>query len=352
MPRERMTSKERVLRNYAFQAIDRFSIDFCACESVYTRLREHYGVDDDLALMERLHVDFRYPKPVWIGPPLQTPQGLPTDYFGIPRSGVGDFGYAVEHPLADVSSIAQVEAYPWPTVDMWDYDRYAEDCARFPEYAVLGGMWGWFFEAAAELVGMERWFLLLYDHPDVAHAILDKIVAFMEGCSEAMFDKAGEHVDICFTGDDYGVQRGPMLSMPLFGRFVRPYLQRMVDVGKRRHKPVMLHSCGSVAAYIPTLMEIGVDILEPIQVGAAGMDPADLARRYGGRMAFHGAIDTQRTLPFGTPADVRTEVRQRVETFRPYGGFTLSPSQHLLPEIPTENIVAMYDAAYEYAWLD
>lgn len=349
---ERMTPKERVLRNYSFQPIDRFSIDFCACSEVYATLREYYGTQDDLELMRRLHVDFRYPKPEWIGPPLETASGLPTDYFGIPRSGVGDFGYAVENPLAQVTTIAEVEAYAWPTVDMWDYDKYAEDCSRFPEYAVLGGMWGWFFEAAAELVGMERWLMMLYDLPEVAHAILGKIVDFMEGCSEIMFQKAGKYVDICFTGDDYGVQNGPMLSMSMFAKFVRPYLQRMYDVGKRWGKPVMHHSCGSVATYIPAFLEMGLDILEPIQVGAAGMAPGELARQYGGRLAFHGSIDTQATLPFGTPEDVRQEVRQRVETFRPYGGFTIAPSQHLLPEIPTENIVAMYEAAYEYAWLD
>lgn len=346
-----MTSKERALRNYSFQSIDRFTIDFCACSEVYARLRKHYGVDDELALMEVLHVDFRYPKPEWIGPPLVTPDGRSQDYFGIPRRGVGDFGYAIEHPLAEVSTVAEVQAYPWPTVDMWDYDQYAEACARFEEYCVLGGAWGWFFEAAAELVGMDRWLVLLYDKPEVAHAILAKIVDFMEGSSEIMFQVAGQHIDICFTGDDYGFQHGPMLSARMFDEFVRPYLQRMYDVGKRWGKPVMHHSCGSVAAYIPTFIEMGLDILEPIQVGAAGMSARELAGRYGGKLCFHGSIDTQSTLPFGTPQNVRREVRDRVETFKPYGGFTIAPSQHLLPEIPTESIVAMYEAAWEYAWL-
>jgi uroporphyrinogen decarboxylase len=350
MPRRsRLTSKERVLRNYSFQPVDRFTIDWCACSAVYERMRACYGVQTDLELMEVLHVDFRYPKPNWIGPELVDAQDRPTDYFGIPRAGVGDFGYALEHPLANVKSLAEIEAYPWPTADMWDYDNYTERCASFEEYAVLGGAWGWFFEAAAELVGMDRWFYLLYDAPDLAHAILGKIVDFMEGTSEIMFQKAGRHIDICFTGDDYGFQGGPMLSMKLFNRFVRPYLQRMYNVGKKYAKPVMHHSCGSVAAFIPTFMEMGLNILEPIQVAAAGMDAKELAARYGGKLCFHGSIDTQRTLPFGTPDDVRREVKERVETFKPYGGFTISPSQHLLPEIPTQNIVAMYEAAWEYA---
>jgi uroporphyrinogen decarboxylase len=343
---ETMTSKERVLRNYTFQSVDRFTIDFCATSSVYARLQAHYGVATDLELMETLQVDFRYPKPNWIGFPLVDAEGNNRDYFGIPRRGVGDFGYPIVHPLANVSTIAEVEAYPyWPSADMWDYDRYAEDCKRFEEYAVLGGAWAWFFEAGSELVGMDRWFYLLADHPDVARAILEKTTGFMERTSDIMFEKAGKYIDICFTGDDYGVQHGPMMSLKMFDEFVRPYLQRIYDVGRRHGKLIMQHSCGSVAAFIPRLMAMGLDILEPIQVSAAGMDAAGLAEKYGGRLCFHGSIDTQRTLPFGTPEDVRREVRQRIETFRPYGGFTISPSQHLLEEIPTENIVAMYDEA-------
>lgn len=348
-----MTSKQRVLRNYTFQSVDRFTIDFCASSDVYRRLREHFGVADDLALMETLHVDFRYPKPNWIGFPLVDPDGNPTDYFGIPRRGVGDFGYPIRHPLADVSSVAEVNAYPyWPTPEMWDYDQYAEDCRKFEEYAVLGGAWSWFFEAGCELVGMDRFFYLMADKPEVAQAILEKTTSFMERTSEIMFEKAGRHIDICFTGDDYGFQCGPMMGRRMFHQFVRPYLQRIYDVGRGNGKLVMHHSCGSVASLIPTFLEMGLNILEPIQVKAAGMDPVELAKKYGGKLCFHGSIDTQGTLPFGTPDDVRREVRLRVETFKPYGGFTIAPSQHLLEDIPTENIVAMYDEAWKAAWLN
>jgi hypothetical protein len=129
---------------------------------VYAMMRAYYGVPSDLALMERLHVDFRHPKPNWIGPELVDDLGRPTDYFGIRRTGAVDFGYPILHPLAHVQSVAEVEAYPkWPSADMWDYDRYTEDCKHFEEYAVYGGAWAWFFEAACELVGMDNFFLLV-----------------------------------------------------------------------------------------------------------------------------------------------------------------------------------------------
>ncbi len=347
-----MTSKERVLRNYTFQPIDRFTIDFCASTDVYTSLKAYYGVKSDLELMETLHVDFRWPRPKWIGFPLEDEQGRPTDYFGIPRGGAGDFGYALVHPLAEVSCIADVEAYPfWPDPDMWDYDVYEQEAAQFPEYAVYGGAWAWFFDAASDLVGMDRFFLLMYDRPEVAHRILEKTTGFMERTSGIMLQKAGRYIDICFTGDDYGFQSGPMMNMRMFDEFVRPYLQRIYDVAKRHGKLMMHHSCGSVASLIPTFMEMGLNILEPIQCRAAGMDPHELASRYGGKLCFHGSIDTQQTLPFGTPEDVRRQVRERIRTFKPYGGFTIAPSQHLLCDIPLENIAAMYDEAWRSAWL-
>jgi uroporphyrinogen decarboxylase len=347
-----MTSKERVLRNYTFQPIDRFTIDFCASTDVYTSLKTYYGAKTDLELMEILHVDFRWPRPQWIGFPLVDSLGRPTDYFGIPRGGAGEFGYALVHPLAEVSSIAEVEDYPfWPDPDMWDYEVYEKEAAQFPEYAVFGGAWAWFFDAACDLVGMDRFFLLMYDKPEVAHHILEKTTGFMERTSEIMLQKAGRYIDICFTGDDYGFQNGPMMNMAMFNEFVRPYLQRIYDVAKRHGKLMMHHSCGSVARLIPTFMEMGLKILEPIQCRAAGMDPRELAAKYGGRLCFHGSIDTQHTLPFGTPEDVRRQVRERIETFKPYGGFTIAPSQHLLPDIPIENIVAMYDEAWRSGWL-
>jgi uroporphyrinogen decarboxylase len=143
-----------------------------------------------------------------------------------------------------------------------------------------------------------------------------------------------------------------MMSLGMWRRFVRPHVERIYGLARRHGLKVMQHSCGSVCAFLPDLIECGLNILEPVQVRAKGMDPRELALQFGGRLAFHGSIDTQQTLPFGTPGDVRREVRERIETFKPYGGFTIAPSQHLMPEIPTENIVAMYEAAWEYGRLE
>ena len=347
-----MTSKERVLRTYSFQKADRIPIDFCACQEIYDRLCAHYGVATGLDLMKTLHVDFRWARPRWTGPELKDRLGRTTDYFGIPRQGVGDFGYGVEHPLANVASLAEVEAYPWPTAEMWDYEVYAEQCRQFEEYAVYGGGWCWFFDAAVDVVGMERFMVMLIEQPELANAIITKIADFFYDCTRIMFDKAARWTDIFFTGDDYGTQGGPMISLPMWRRFVRPHVERLYGLARANGLKVMQHSCGSVAAFLPDLIECGLNILEPVQVRATGMGARELARRFGGRLCFHGSIDTQGTLPFGTPEEVRREVLDRIETFRPYGGFTIAPSQHLLPEIPLENILALYDTAWEAGWQD
>ncbi len=350
--REDLSPRERVLRNCRFQRCDRFSIDYHGCPEVSERLRAWYGVETQDDLLASLHVDFRYPWPQYIGPKRTDRDGRPADCFGITRAGVGSYGYPVDHPLANVASVGEVESYPWPTADMWDYDAYTEECASLEGYAVVGGAWQGFFAVAAQLVGMERLFYLLHDRPEIVHAILGKLVDLEVRMDEIILQKAARHITILYTGEDLGTQKGPLLSGPMLEEFIWPYLQRVCMVGKRYGKLVMHHSCGSVGTLIPRLLQLGIDVLEPVQVRAAGMDPVGLAQSYGGKLCFHGAIDTQETLPFGTPDDVRREVRQRVETFRPFGGYTIGPSQSLLPEVPTENIVALYEAAMDCAWMD
>ncbi len=149
-----MNSRERVIKTYNFQIPDRIPIDFCADEPVYDALIKKTGVKSQLELMEYFHIDFRWARPKWVGPEMKTSDGKRTDYFWIPREGV-DFGYAVEHPLAHIKTIKDVENYNWPKPEYYDYDIYVEEAKKFKEegYAVYGGHWGWFFGAATDLDG-------------------------------------------------------------------------------------------------------------------------------------------------------------------------------------------------------
>jgi len=292
-----MTSKERVLKTYEFKLPDRVPVDFCACEAVYNSLIKKLGVKEQLELMEALHVDFRWARAPWIGPELKAPDGTPTDYFGIPRAGVGDFGYPVKHPLKNMSSVKDIENYPWPSPDFFDYGVFREETEKFEEHAVLGGGWSWF-------------------------------------------------------GDDYGTQQGPLISLSMWRKLIIPHIKRLYSLAKSYSLKIMQHSCGSVEVFLPDLIEIGLDAIEPVQVRARGMDIERLLKKYRGKLIFHGSIDTQHTLPFGNLEDVKREVLHRIELFKRYRGLVIAPSQHLLPEIPLENILVMYETAYEFGKLN
>jgi uroporphyrinogen decarboxylase len=344
-----MIPRERVIKTYNFQIPDRIPIDFCADEPVYDALIKKIGLKDQLELMKYFHGDFRWARPKWIGPEMRTYNGKKTDYFWIPREGVG-FGYAVEHPLSNAETIKDVENYNWPKPEYYDYDIYVEEAKRFREegYAVYGGHWGWFFGAATDLVGMEKFMMMMIDKPDVAFKVMEKITDFFYKCSKIMFEKSSGYVDIFFTGDDYGQQNGPLISLPMWRKLIKPHVKRLYSLAKEYNLYITQHSCGSITYVLDDLIELGLNAIEPVQVRAYDMDFESLVKRYQGRVVLQGSIDTQKTLPFGTTDDVREEVLSRIKLFKDKGGFVLGSSQHLLSEIPLENILTMYETAYNY----
>ncbi|MHB1274862.1 MAG: uroporphyrinogen decarboxylase family protein [Candidatus Humimicrobiaceae bacterium] len=344
-----MTSKERVIKTYNFQIPDRIPIDFCADEPVYDALIKKIGLKDQLELMEYFKIDFRWARPKWIGPELKTVDGKRTDYFWIPREGV-DFGYAVEHPLASVKTIKDVENYNWPKPEYYDYGVYLEEAKKFSDegYAIYGGHWGWFFGAATDLVGMEKFMMMMFDKPDVAFKVMEKITDFFYECSKIMFEKAKGYVDIFFTGDDYGQQNGPLVSLSMWRNLIKLHIKRLYSLAKQYDLYITQHSCGSITYVLDDLIELGLNAIEPVQVRAYDMNFESLVDRYKRKVVLQGSIDTQKTLPFGNPEDVKEEVLSRIKLFKDKGGFVLGPSQHLLSEIPLENIIIMYDTAYNF----
>ncbi|NSW75744.1 MAG: hypothetical protein HPY68_03020 [Candidatus Atribacteria bacterium] len=378
MMRETLSPRERVLKAINHEEPDRVPIDISAVDEVMDALIEYYGIKTEdeksttymgadgrvferkknqaqLLLLEKLHVDFRWAWAPYIGPELQTyPDGSRDGLFGIKRGGFF-FGYALEHPLKDAQTVRDIEAYPWneyANVDHYDYDQFARECRDFHEagYAVYGGPWAPIAFWAMDLMGMDTLMVAMYDNPEVVNALIGKISDFYYRQAEIMFQKGKGFIDIFFMGDDYGVQNGLMMSRNLWKKFFAPHLERLWKLAKSHGLKVQLHSCGSVRELIPDFIAMGLDVLDPIQVRARGMEPEELKRNYGSWLAFHGSMDTQETLPFGSTKDIRKEVLHRLKTMAPGGGFILSPSQHLLTEIPLENIVTMYETAYEYGF--
>lgn len=341
-----MISRDRVIKTYNFEIPDRIPLDFCADDPVYDALIEKVGVNNQLELMEYFNIDFRWARPKWIGPQMKDLKGRRTDYFGIPREGV-DFGYAVEHPLAGIESIDDIERYNWPKAEYYDYGVFAEEAKIFSQqgYAVYGGHWGWFLAAASDLIGMEKLMILMVEKPEIAYKLFERIVDYFYECSENMFQKAKGYVDIFFTGDDYGQQNGPLMSLEMWQKLIKPHIKRLYSLAKKYDLYITQHSCGSITYILDELIDLGLNAIEPVQVRAFDMGFESLVKRYAGKVVLQGSIDTQKTLPFGTEEDVRNEVISRIKLFQYKGGFVLGPTQHLLTEIPLKNILAMYGAA-------
>jgi len=339
-----MTSRERVLRAIAHLPTDRMPADYHALPPVTERLVAHLGLPDMEALLQALHIDMRR---VWFSyyQPDFSPdaEGYVRNFWGV--------CYHPEHghvvlPFNEESSVDDVYTHPWPHADVLDYAGVTAACAQYhDEYATYGSPWCPFFHEVAGLIGQENYFVWMHTRPDLVEAITERIVTFELDVTRRYFEACRGKLDIAFFGNDFGTQRGLFISPALYQRFLRQPLKRFFDLAHDFGCKVMQHSCGSVCDILPWLIEDGVDIINPIQIRAAGMALPALVRDYGGKIAFHGGVDTQHTLPFGMPDEVRAQVREYRALTRETGGYILCSSQDFIEDIPIENILAMYDEA-------
>lgn len=246
--------------------------------------------------------------------------------------------------FAECESVAEVEGFPWPDLHHLDFSEVLAAVHRQPTRSVWTGMWAPFFHDVAEFFGMDNYFVAMFERPAVVEAVTQHVVGYYEQANERYFDLLGSHADAYFFGNDFGTQRGLLLSPDLFQRFVLPSMRRLISSAKRRGLKVILHSCGAIADVIPLLIDEGVDALHPLQARAEGMSADRLARDFGQHLAFIGGVDTQQLLPFGSPAEVQAEVHRLCDIFGP--NYIVSPSHEaLLPNVPLANVAAMALAA-------
>lgn len=261
---------------------------------------------------------------------------------GKPRASLNQAGVFADATVADV------ERFDWPDPRYLDFSGSlaAIDRALADGMAVLSGMWSSFFHEAMDFFGMENYFMNLHTDPEVVEAVTGRLCDFYLQANQRFYDLAGDRIDALFFGNDFGSQLDMLMSPECFDRFVMPYFRKLTDQAKARGYRVVLHSCGSIWRVIPRLIDAGVDMLHPIQAKAANMEAARLSKEHGRHILFMGGLDTQEIMPFGTPRQVRDEVRRLRETFGP--NFILSPSHEcILPIVPPENVEAMAQAAHE-----
>lgn len=350
-----MTSKERVLCAAKMQKTDRCPRDFHACSYVLEKLYQYSGLSRYRDLIDQLHsdiVDIRgVVDPIWVAPfprEITRQDGSVQDYLGfIKKTQQTVFGPLSEHSdylLAECLDTDEMKAlYQFPKVEWFDFSTMSQRLDEYKDLAVMASGAS-VFQHPTLLRRMDMLLCDMLTDPENAEYIMDGYTNFYCDYYRAMFEACPGKIDILRIADDLGMQDRPLISMDMFKRFVEPRVKKLCDLAHRFGVLVMFHSCGSIFHFIQPLLEAGVDILDPLQPNAKDMDPQNLYTHFAGKVCFHGSIDTQYTLPNGTPEDVRCQVREHASIFRqPGSGFIASPAHTLQPDVPVENIVALYD---------
>lgn len=282
------------------------------------------------------------------------PDGDSLDIWGhhyrVVDNPVGAYEEFGSWPLSQVTSVDDLKSFPWAQPDWWDFSTLPQALKELDpndEYYIRFRI-GSVFELAWQLRGMQEFLIDLGVDPAIPHYIMERLTeVHVENLKRAL-SIAGERIDMVYFYDDVATARSLMISPHMWRDYVRPCHQRIIEVAKAHHKPVMYHCDGSIAALIPELIEMGVDLLNPIQPDSPGMECERLKRDFGARLAFHGGIDIIKTLPRGTVDEVRAEVQDRVRVLGEDGGYILCSSHHIQADTPLENIMAMYDVALRY----
>jgi len=347
------TSKQRVSSAVNHRAPDRTPLTFDAQPEVYDALYKHLGLETKEQLFDRLHVD------TWIvGPQRPAP---PPDAQGQERGGSiwgyrtrmvryegGEYPELVYSPLAGKDDLADIRRHRWPAADALDFSRVADEIAAHRDRAIIGVFtWGAYF-VATYLRGTENLMLDFGLRRQYAETLINTIAERSLALLDRLLEAGGQGLDIVYMADDYCSQLAPMFSPADFRQFVMPYLAQVAARVHAAGKKFLLHCCGAVRPLMPMLIEAGVDMLEPIQTRAAGMDPAGLKRDFGRHICFYGGVDLQETLR-GPRQGVVDEVRRLIDLLGQGGGYILGPGHtYIQVDAPLENILAMYDAAYAH----
>lgn len=373
------TSRERVVAAINHQEPDRVPIDFTPLKEFYINLKNFLGITLDELIKHNLAMEV-IPHPlvlekigadvisVKLGtgrgkkPPVH-PNGLVEDAWGviykpIKQPGGGTYFEPVHNPLAEVT-FDTLETFAWPEIDepgrLESTAETAKKMFEDTEFALVGRFGGPIIETAVYLMGYEKWMVTAASEPDLAGRILDKITDIQIGLDKVGLEAAGKYLQIFkVSGEDYGAQKGPLYSMKMFRNLLLPRLKRRVDAARAYLDQVnpdckiMLHSCGSVRRFMPDLIETGIQILDPVQPLAAEMDSVELKKEFGSRLCFHGGVDIQEVLPFGTEEEVIAETRKRIRAFAPGGGYILSTSHNVQADTSPANFMTMINTAHKY----
>ncbi|TEU22018.1 MAG: hypothetical protein E3J21_00905 [Anaerolineales bacterium] len=351
-----ITPRQRVAMALRHEEPDRVPFDFWAVPEVWATLRRYLDTDDDGDVLRLLGVDCRWVRPDYVGPaPIVQENGSYYDAFGTHRRSMSNEFCTYEeyagHPLADVQTVAEVENWSgWPPTEHWDVSTLKDKIQalnRETEYWLcyeVGGIFEWSWG----LRGFEQFLMDLAVQPQIACAIMDCYTDLYIANVTRVLEAADGDIDMVYTYDDMGSQQGLLISEAMWREFVLPRHLRLNAAIRRFPVKIMYHSCGAIYPLIGALAdEMGIDVLNPLQPRAAGMDAARIKKEFGDRLSFYGAIDIQQTLPRGTPQEVQAEVQERCRVLGQGGGYICASAHYIQADTPLGNIVAMYTTPRE-----
>lgn len=397
-----MTPFQRVSMSLAHQEPDRVPVDFLVTPEVWGKLIENVKPDISVvpalglvdardyvepareAILRKFEIDMRLlsydmfcaPPPSvmkqgaevnwWISLARSTPNrmwvqyvpdGTWYDIWGVHYRKVehefGSYQEFASFPLSEATSLQELAAHPWPQPDWWDFSAIPNLLETLdPQHNLY---WrfriGSVFEIAWALRGMQEFLIDLPSQPEFAKYIMERLSEVYIENTRRVLELAGDRIDMVYFYDDVATQNSLMISKTMWREFVRPHHVKLVELAHSFGKKVMYHCDGAVYPLIPDLIEMGIDLLNPIQPDAKGMDSKRLKDEFGDRLCFHGGIDIIKTLPRGTREDVLAEVRERVDVLGKGGGYIMCSSHHIQGDTPLENVLAMYDPKLRYRTL-
>lgn len=377
-----MNNRERLLAAISHETPDQVPLDLGGHQTgihvrAYRKLLDHLGMEEEPiimdpvqqlahpseAVLQALEIDTRY---VWGGmfsPPATFTEVKPgfwgfADAFGVvwampgERPGEGLYCDIVEHPLANVP-IEALDDRPWPCGHNPDalkgLREHALKIRSETPYALVSGISGVVFEYCWYMRGLRQFYLDMMDNKQYIQKELEHTYVFWTEYLEGFLKEVGDLLDVICIGDDLAMQSGPIFQPEIYRALVKPYHKKLVAfVRERTGAKIHYHTCGAIVEYLPDLIEIGVDIINPVQISARDMSPERLKKEFGDRIVFWGGgIDTQHTLPRGTPDEVRDEVARNIAAFKPGGGYVFNSVHNIQADVPVENLAAFWEAARE-----
>ena len=373
----KMTSRERVVTTLNHQEPDRVPFDCSFIYEGYLRLKEYLGlkteivasspwlaISNPLELIQELNIDLCY---IGLGKAKNTPvfeYGMETytDEWGATFQKLENttgLSYEIFEPALRNARIDDLEDYPWPNPYNPELTEGLEEKARNlyenTNLALVGKFSNSIFEQAFYLRGFEQMLMDLSLNPEFAEALMGKLVNLALARLEVGLKACGKYIQcVRFAGDDMGQQKGPLMSPKMFRRVIKPQFSRYYQAARAlidEYNPeikIIAHTDGDVYPIIPDYIEMGLDVLNPVQPYVAEMEHDKLKAEFGDRLAFHAAIDIQRVMPFGTPEEVKAEAITAMKTLGPGGGYILAPTHYLQGDVPPENVIALRDAVLEF----